>query len=114
MTPLSQQSQCRPASFVRHCGRCGQPTRVCACGVQWQEPHEGGVKPVFLPTTPGVVEVRTQRKIGDRVFVVADNYGSECTIIAYRDSDPPLASHWQVRTKSGDRFWALDFEVSDL
>lgn len=103
MTTLTQQSQCRPASFVTFCtahNRAG-----CACL---------GNPRVSLPTAPGDEEVRTQRKIGDRVFVVADNYGSECTIIAYRDSDPPMASHWQVRTKSGDRFWALDYEISEV
>ena len=62
--------------------------------------------------TPKEEAARTW-KIGDRVFVVADNYGSECTIIAYRDSDESPASHWQVRTSSGDRFWAFDYEISE-
>lgn len=52
------------------------------------------------------------RNIGDRVFVVADNYGSPAVIIEIRESDArSLASHYKVRTDTGDEFWAFDFEV---
>lgn len=89
--------------------------------MQWKVVERGGTSleqlpRVSLPSAPVVEQApaeETQRKIGDRVFVVADNYGSECTIIAYRDSDGPMASHWQVRTASGDRFWALDYEIME-
>lgn len=50
------------------------------------------------------------RKIGDRVYVIADNYGSEAVIVAIRDSE---GSHYRVRTDH-DEFWAWDFEVEDL
>jgi hypothetical protein len=55
------------------------------------------------------------RKIGDAVFVVADNYGSPATIIDTRDDDGKTApvSHYKVRTDTGDEFWAMDFEISD-
>jgi hypothetical protein len=55
------------------------------------------------------------RQIGDQVFVTADNYGSPATIIACRESVPDTApaSHYKVRTDTGDAFWAYDFEVSD-
>lgn len=50
-------------------------------------------------------------KIGDKVFVSADNYGSPATIVAEREHtvDPP--SRYQVRTDRGDVFWAFDFEI---
>ena len=43
------------------------------------------------------------------VFVVADNYGSDATIIDVRDSDDAPASHYKVRTDDGQEFWAFDF-----
>jgi hypothetical protein len=52
-------------------------------------------------------------QIGDKVFVVADNYGSPATIIDTRASDGSPASHYKVRTDTGDEFWAFDFEISD-
>lgn len=54
------------------------------------------------------------RKIGDRVFVTADNYGSEAIIIAIRDSEGEPASHCKVRTDDGQEFWAFDFEISEV
>lgn len=53
------------------------------------------------------------RQIGDRVFVVADNYGSPATIIDTRASDGPPASRYRVRTDDGQEFWAYDYEVQD-
>ena len=53
------------------------------------------------------------RKIGDNVFVVADNYGSSATIIETRDSDGSPASHYKVQT-AHDEFWAFDYEVHDM
>ena len=53
------------------------------------------------------------RHVGDRVFVVADNYGSPAIIIDERESDTPPISHYKVRTDSGDEFWAYDFEIND-
>lgn len=53
------------------------------------------------------------RKIGDRVFVTADNYGSPAAIIDTRASEGSPASHYKVRTDDGQEFWAFDFEVSD-
>lgn len=50
------------------------------------------------------------RKVGDRVYVLADNYGSEAVIVAIRDSE---TSHYRVKTDH-DEFWAWDFEVLDL
>lgn len=60
-----------------------------------------------------------QRAIGDRVFVVADNYGSEATIIEIRESDESPPSHYKVQTNEGDQmqsqeFWAFDHEIHDL
>src|SRR5689334_19946742 len=57
----------------------------------------------------------TEHKIGDKVFVVADNYGQDAVIIAYRDSEADVApvSHWKVRTEDGQEFWAFDFEISE-
>lgn len=52
--------------------------------------------------------------IGDRVFVVADNYGSDATIIDVRESDETPASHYKVLTDAGDAFWAFDFELSEV
>lgn len=52
-------------------------------------------------------------QIGDKVFVVADNYGSPATIIEIRESDGSPASHYKVRTDTGDEFWAFDFEISE-
>lgn len=56
------------------------------------------------------------RNIGDKVFVVADNYGSPATIIEIRDDDGNTApvSHYKVRTDTGDTFWAFDFEIDDV
>lgn len=54
------------------------------------------------------------RKIGDQVFVVADNYGSPATIIEIRESNESPVSHYKVRTDTGDEFWALDFEISEV
>lgn len=53
------------------------------------------------------------RQIGDRVFVVADNYGSMATIIDVREDTGATApvSHYKVRTDTGDEFWAFDFEI---
>lgn len=53
------------------------------------------------------------RNIGDRVFVTADNYGSLAIIIEVRESDKSPASHYNVRTDTGDEFWAFDFEISE-
>ncbi len=52
-------------------------------------------------------------KIGDKVFVVADNYGQNAVIIATRETDILPASHYKVRTADGQEFWAFDFEISD-
>ncbi len=50
--------------------------------------------------------------IGRKVFVTADNYGSDAEIIDYReDTDPGMPSHYKVRTDRGDEFWAMDYEV---
>lgn len=54
------------------------------------------------------------RKIGDQVFVTADNFGSEAVIIEIRESAGEPASHYKVRTDSGDEFWAFDFEISEV
>lgn len=59
-----------------------------------------------------------QRKIGDRVFVTADNYGGMATIIEIREDAGQPASHYKVQTDSGDQmfsqeFWAFDFEISE-
>jgi hypothetical protein len=54
-----------------------------------------------------------ERKIGDRVFVTADNFGSEATIVETRESTESPASHYKVRTAEGDEFWAFDFEISE-
>lgn len=56
------------------------------------------------------------RSVGDKVFVVADNYGSPAEIIDTRTStdEPSLASHYKVRTDDGQEFWAFDFEVGDM
>lgn len=54
-----------------------------------------------------------RRYIGDRVFVVADNFGSPAVIIDERESDVSPVSHYKVRTDSGDEFWAYDFEIHD-
>lgn len=53
-------------------------------------------------------------KIGDRVFVVADNLGQPAVIIEIRDSDQLPLSHYKVRTDDGQAFWAFDFEVHDV
>lgn len=55
------------------------------------------------------------RKIGDKVFVAKDNYGSPATIIEIRDDDGSTApvSRYKVRTDTGDEFWAFDFEISE-
>lgn len=56
------------------------------------------------------------RKIGDRVFVTADNYGGPATIVATREDDARTApaSHYKVRRDSdGHEFWAFDFEISE-
>lgn len=55
-----------------------------------------------------------ERKIGDRVFVVADNFGEAATVIDERDGDSSPPSRYKVRTDSGDEFWAFDFEIHDL
>lgn len=54
-----------------------------------------------------------KRQIGDRVFVVADNFGSEATIVETRESNEQPVSHYKVRTAEGDEFWAFDFEISE-
>lgn len=54
------------------------------------------------------------RNIGDKVFVVVDNYGSPATIIEIRESNDSPVSHYKVRTDTGDAFWAYDFEVHEL
>lgn len=54
------------------------------------------------------------RQIDDRVFVVADNFGSPATIIDTRESEGPMASRYKVRTDTGDEFWALDYEISEI
>lgn len=51
-------------------------------------------------------------KVGDRVFVTADNYGWTAVVIATRESTGLPASHYQVRTDDGQLFWAFDYEVS--
>ena len=54
------------------------------------------------------------RKIGDRVFVVADNYGGPATIVDVRESRVRPLSHYKVRRDSdGYEFWAFDFEISE-
>jgi hypothetical protein len=53
------------------------------------------------------------RQIGERVFVVADNYGSPAVIIDIRESNEQPPSHYKVRTDDGQEFWAFDFEVND-
>lgn len=54
------------------------------------------------------------RKVGDAVFVSADNMGSPAEIIAVRDSTGSPPSHYKVRTATdGQEFWAFDFEVGD-
>ncbi len=56
-----------------------------------------------------------ERKIGDRVFVTADNFGGPATIVATREDDARTApaSHYKVRTDTGQEFWAFDFEISE-
>lgn len=56
---------------------------------------------------------KPKRKIGDAVFVVADNFGSPAVIIDERECDTPPLSHYKVRTDTGDEFWAFDFEIHD-
>lgn len=53
----------------------------------------------------------THPNIGRAVFVTADNYGSDATVIDNRDSTGSPSSHYKVRTDRGDEFWAFDFEV---
>lgn len=53
------------------------------------------------------------RQIGDQVFVTVDNFGRPAEIIETRESEGSPASHYKVRTDTGDEFWAFDFEVSD-
>lgn len=53
-------------------------------------------------------------QIGDRVFVTADNHGSPAVIIEYREGAGLPASHYKVRTDTGDEFWAFDFEISAI
>lgn len=54
------------------------------------------------------------RKIGDRVFVTADNFGCYAVIIATRKSTARPESHYKVRRESdGREFWAFDFEISE-
>ena len=53
--------------------------------------------------------MNTLRAIGDRVYVLADNFGSEAVIVDVRESEH---SHYKVRTEN-DEFWAWDFEVHD-
>jgi hypothetical protein len=56
-----------------------------------------------------------ERKVGDKVFVAADNYSSSAVIIDTREDDGATApvSHYKVRTEDGQEFWAYDFEISD-
>lgn len=54
------------------------------------------------------------RQVGDRVFVTADNFGSEATIIETRESTGSPASHYKVQTDTNEAFWAFDFEISNL
>jgi hypothetical protein len=51
-----------------------------------------------------------QYEIGDKVYVVADNYGSEAVIVDKRESEGSPASHYKVKT-AHDEFWAYDFEI---
>jgi hypothetical protein len=54
------------------------------------------------------------RNIGDRVFVVADNYGLAATIIEIRESTESPVSHYKVKAdEDGQEFWAYDFEIYD-
>lgn len=55
-----------------------------------------------------------ERQIGDRVFVVADNFGEYATIIDTRESEGSPPSHYKVRTDTGDEFWAFDFEIHEV
>ena len=54
-----------------------------------------------------------QYTIGDRVFVVADNFGQPAVIIDTRPGDGSPPSRYKVRTDDGQEFWAFDFEVHD-
>lgn len=54
------------------------------------------------------------RQIGDRVFVIADNFGSLAVIIDTRESEGSPASHYKVRTDDGDEFWTFDYEISEV
>lgn len=54
------------------------------------------------------------RRVGDKVFVTADNLGSPAEIIEVRDSTGSPPSHYKVRTKTdGQEFWAFDFDVGE-
>jgi len=53
------------------------------------------------------------RKIGDRVYVTADNYGGPATIVDVRISTNNPPSHYKVRMDTGQEFWAFDFEISE-
>ena len=56
-------------------------------------------------------------KVGDRVTVNSENYGSDATIIDTREDGGHSApvSHYKVRMDNdGQGFWAFDFEVGDL
>src|ERR1051325_2823710 len=55
-----------------------------------------------------------ERRVGDRVFVTADNYGSPAVIVAARESGGSFASHYKVKADAGEAFWAFDFEITDL
>ena len=103
MTPDDQELAARRAAVARMAATCPHCGRSLA--------GHGGTYAGSPEPLTGDASTYT---IGQHVFVVADNYGSECTIIAYRDADGPMASHWQVRTESGDRFWALDYEISEV
>ena len=52
-------------------------------------------------------------EVGDRVFVVADNYGQPAVIVEIRDSDQLPLSYYKVRTDDGQEFWAFNYEVHD-
>lgn len=52
------------------------------------------------------------RQVNDKVFVVADNFGSEGVIVEVREEGGEPPSHYKVKT-AHDEFWAFDFEISD-
>lgn len=85
-----------------------------ACRMKWHSP-ESRLSAAREATTKArdVMTSDKMRKVGDKVFVTADNFGSPAVIIETRESTAKPDSHYKVRTDSGDAFWAFDFEVSD-